>query len=62
MTTLPRSLVHGGGWPKLSGWQWSMAKFFHVMSPRQPAKNWKKIRQPTSFPLVKKFALTLTSP
>lgn len=29
---------------------------------RQPAKNWKKIRQPTSIPLVKKIALTLTSP
>lgn len=29
---------------------------------RQPAQNWRKIRQPTSIPLVKKIALTLTSP
>lgn len=29
---------------------------------RQPAKNWKKIRQPTSIPLVKKITLGLTSP
>jgi hypothetical protein len=29
---------------------------------RQPAKNWKKIRQPTSIPLVKKITLDLTGP
>lgn len=29
---------------------------------RQPTKNWKKIRQPTSIPLVKKITLTLTNP
>ena len=33
-----------------------------VCGLRQSAKNWKKIRQPTSIPLVKKIALTLTSP
>lgn len=27
-----------------------------------PTKNWKKIRQPTSIPLVKKIAFSLTSP
>ena len=29
---------------------------------RQPTKNWKKIRQPTSIPLVKKITLDLTGP
>jgi hypothetical protein len=29
---------------------------------RQPEKNWKKIRQPTPIPLVKKITLGLTSP
>ncbi|MCW1925209.1 hypothetical protein OKA05_21800, partial [Luteolibacter arcticus] len=29
---------------------------------RQPTKNWKKIRHPTSIPLVKKITLDLTEP